>query len=44
MQIKLTTDTNNQITNKFSLLDGDYMIPVGWDDILSHFTGIPAVI
>ena len=28
----------------FTQLDGDYMIPVGLDKILSRFAGIPAVL
>ena len=26
------------------LISGDYMIPVSWDEILSRFAGIPAVL
>ena len=32
----------NQTTKVF--LGGDYIIPVGWDEILSCFAGIPAVL
>ena len=31
------------LSNK-TVVRGDYMIPFGWDEILSRLTGIPAVL
>ena len=36
--------TNFICLHRFKILGGDYMIPVARDEILSHFTGISAVL
>ena len=40
----LNDDNNFDINVDNNLLGGDYMIPVGRDEILSRFTGISAVL
>ena len=33
----------NERESKDAIIGGDYMIPVGWDEILSRLAGISAV-